>query len=490
MNDYDNPDQIIERGLCERSLYEYVKHSWPIIEPKTKFLPNWHVGLITEYLTAVLDGEILRLIINIPPRYMKSILTSVTWPTWAWTKRPELRFLYTSYNAALSTKHNTDRRLIVESPWYRKHWGHSVQLAKDQNLKSFFQNTARGHMLATSIGGGSTGHGGDILCIDDPHNPKQALSPIQRVEAIEYITGTFITRLDDKEKGAVVAIMQRLHEEDATGYLLGESDDYTHLDIQGIAQERRVYSFPITKIKKTVEIGSILWPKRESRETMEKTRQEMGELHFAAQYLQSPTHQEGDIFKTDWWKYWDTLPDKIHEFLFSWDTAFKDKETSSFVVGQAWARSFANYYLMDQVRGHWNFPKTVKEFKSFTKKYPKIGLKLVEDKASGPMINDFLKDEISGIVTVNVPKLDKVARAQGVSYLIESGNVYLPADHKRFNWVPGFILECKNFPRGKFDDQVDTMSQALKRLKSSTYKNSLGNLGKIGFRPQSSLIKV
>jgi hypothetical protein len=199
---------------AETSLRRYMEQAWPILEPDVPCRPNWHIDYVAEHLEAVTAGTITRLLINLPPRTMKSSLVSVGWPTWEWIHKPESRWIFASLAEGLASKHSSDRRTLLQSPWYQTRWGHRVQLATDQNVKTEFANTRRGAMVATSIGGSITGRGGGRIVVDDPHNPMQVDSAVSLHAVREYFTRTLSTRLDDNKTGAVVVVMHRLHEQD------------------------------------------------------------------------------------------------------------------------------------------------------------------------------------------------------------------------------------------------------------------------------------
>src|SRR5688572_12788145 len=180
---------------AEQSLARYIEQAWPILDPAVPFLSNWHIDLLVEHLEAVSAGKTKRLLINMPPRSMKSLLVSVLWPTWEWLREPSRRWIFASYAESLAIKHSMDRRTVLQSPWYRDRWGDRVALATDQNEKREFRNTRRGHMAATSVGGSILGKGGNRIVVDDPHNPTQAESDTQRDAAIRYFSQTLSTRL-------------------------------------------------------------------------------------------------------------------------------------------------------------------------------------------------------------------------------------------------------------------------------------------------------
>jgi len=475
---------------AERSLSEYVRQAWPIVEPGAEYLHNWHIDAIAECLEAVTAGQIRRLIINIPPRYMKSIAVSVMWPTWEWIRQPETRWIFASYSQSLSTKHSVDRRTIIQSDWYLRNWGSRFKLTTDQNVKTEFMNNRRGVMVATSVGGTLTGKGGNRVVVDDPHNPKEAQSDIQRQAGVDFFKHTLSTRLDDKRRGAIVVVMQRLHEQDLTGYLL-EQGGWEHLCLPAEAEGRTVISLPSGR-EIVREDGELLWPEREGPAEIEQAKKDLGSYGYAGQYQQRPSPAEGGIFKRWWWRFWRygdrelppvtvkkpdgelinieavPLPETFYQTAQSWDMAFKDTKGSAFVAGQAWGKNGANYYLLDQVRDRWDFVATIGAFRGFTQKWPQIVMKLVEDKANGPAVISTLQREIPGIIAVQ-PEGSKEARAHAVSPLVEAGNVFLPHPAIAL-WVWDFIEECAAFPRGCYRDQVDAMTQALNKFQASRYE--------------------
>ncbi|MGD0076081.1 MAG: hypothetical protein ABSD31_17330 [Candidatus Binataceae bacterium] len=266
---------MLDRSLAERSLADFVRQAWPVLEPKTPYLDNWHVDLLIEALEAVAAGELRRLIINIPPRYGKSLLISVFFPVWVWVTNAAERFLFTSYSAQLATKHSVDRRALIQSQWFRCRWGAVVKLSGDGNLKTEFTNTVRGHMIATSVGASATGRGGNFLICDDLINPEQANSDALRSSSIRWFDETFSTRLDDKRSGRVIIIEQRTHVNDLTGHLLAEPG-WHHIALPAIAEKRTVIIFPCSRREVVREEGDILWPKREGSAELEAAKHRLG----------------------------------------------------------------------------------------------------------------------------------------------------------------------------------------------------------------------
>jgi predicted phage terminase large subunit-like protein len=446
---------------------------------------NWHIDLMCEYLDAVRLGEITRLIINIPPRYMKSNTVSVFWPCWEWTGHPELRYLFCSYAANLSTKHSLDRRRILESAWYQKLWPHVV-ITSDQNLKTEYENTARGVMFSTSVGGVVTGKGGNRIVIDDPLDPRRAYSEAHRNGANTFFDLSLTTRLNDKRRDAIVLVMQRVHDDDLTGHILAKSDDEWTVCKVPVTEERdTVVTFPRSGREIMRRAGEPLWDEREGLKQLAQVKVDLASYGYAAQYQQDPAPPEGALVKSEWWVEYRILPTAYDEMLQSWDMAFKDTRTSDFVVGQVWGRVGSNIYLLDQVRGQWDIGRTINHMVELTAKWPEALLKLVEDKANGPAVIQLLNGRMPGIVAIT-PTDSKMARVVAISPALEAGNVHIPDPRYVIGseWVADFLLEFSRFPLGTHDDQVDAASQALERLVASSTSAGIsigvinGRLGK------------
>ena len=298
----------VESELAERSFAHFYPRAWKIVEPGRSFLRNWHIDCIAEHLTAVTDGQIRRLVINVPPRTGKSQEVTVCWPCWSWLKRPAMRWMFVSYSADLSALHSVYRRTLLQSDWYRRHWGTRFGLNKWQEAE--LRNDKQGAMFATSIGGSATGRGGDVIVIDDPHNPRQAESEAERATAIRFCQQTLATRLDDPKTGAVVVVMQRLHEKDWSGHVLAEGG-YTHLCLPAEAESRTTISFPASGRTIEREEGDLLWPERYGETELASLKKAMGSYAYAGQFQQWPAPAGGEVFQRSWFRYW-TLEDDIY----------------------------------------------------------------------------------------------------------------------------------------------------------------------------------
>ncbi len=260
--------------------------------PGQTYLPNWHIELIAEYLSACERGEMTRLVINLPPRSLKSLIVSVAWPAWLLGQDPGQRIMAASYAQSLANKHSMDCRLVMQSHWYRTLFP-DTQLSRDQNEKHKFVTTTRGMRMATSIFGTATGEGGNVLIADDVMNPLHASSVITRRFVNDWFDHTFSTRLDDKKRGVMVVVMQRLHEEDVAGHLL-KKGGWEWLKLPAIASEEEAWG------TYRRHAGELLHPAREDAALIERAKCDLGSAAFAAQYQQQPLPQEGGMIKLEW----------------------------------------------------------------------------------------------------------------------------------------------------------------------------------------------
>lgn len=481
---------------ASKSLEYFFRKMWRVVEPRTELMTNWHQGAIAEYLTASRMGQIKRLLINMPPRYTKSNLVSVAFPTWVWIDEPQDRFFCASYSGILATKHSVDRRTVIESPWYQAGYGHRFRLAGDQNMKTQFQNDKRGHMIASGFRGSATGLGGKYIIIDDPHDTTRAAShPMREADVLEY-RRKLSNRHDDKATGVTIITMQRLDVGDLSGEVIaneGLVEDggvWTHLCLPAEAPERTLIQMPVSGIPIVREAGDILHPEREDKAALERQKKSMGTKTYAGQYDQDPAPTGGTIFDPNHWRRYGRIPDpargdwggaphpsKWDDSFIICDTALEGGKKSDFVVIQAWCRVGVDCYLLDQVRGRMDYVATERAYVSFVAKWAKwIRARGVEKKSNGHAILSRLKRKIPGLIAID-PKTDsKEQRASAASPSVEAGNAWIP-DEDACDWIGDFVLEHQRFGNGgKNDDQVDCTVYALLRLNPD--KKDAGQLAK------------
>ena len=449
----------IQKEKAERSLSEFIRQAWPIIEPGTKYIESWHIDLISEYLQAVQDGEIKRLIINEPPRHMKSIHVTVCFPVHTWISQPEKRFIKVSYSDMLSRQHNILSRDIIQSPWFQGNWGDRFRIKDDVNRQNEFRNNYNGMMYSTSTGGSLTGTGGDIIILDDPQNPQMANSEAEREQTIAFFKNTLQSRLNDPKTGVFIIVMQRLHEQDLTGHILAEGLGYEHLCLPAEAPQRTVVHFPKSGKEIIREEGDILNAERFSKADLDSIKRAMGSLSYAGQYEQRPAPADGNIFKREWLSnmFRRSAAPNMTMLIQSWDQPFTKSEGSAKCAGFVLGRSGSDIYIMDLVNDKMEFTESVAAMRTMTAKWPKARAKVVENKANGPAIVSLLKKEIPGLVEFN-PRGSKEERAISVTPYFEAGNIHLPADAE---WTQDLVNDLLIFPKGVYKDTVDALVQGI-----------------------------
>jgi len=487
----------------ERNLRKFIPLAWPIIEQNRPFVPGWHIDAISDHLMACSEGHIRNLIINIPPRHMKSLTVSVFWPVWEWTTNPHLRGLFISYGKSLVTGQTVKSRRIINSPWYQKWWGNKFKFSTDKNVKSHYENDRGGSRMVGTPQSGVTGEGGDRVVVDDPTKLEDADNVNALELAREFWDNVLASRINDPKTGVRVLIMQRLNDNDLSGHLLRKEgvarfagdEGWTHLYLPTEAEmDRRCKTFffrneyrhvenpetgevelKVDKVEKVfedprTEEGELLAPQRFGPVQVETIRLRNGPWVFAGQQQQRPQPKGGGLFDTTWWTYYTELPPEIHtnaDACQTWDCAFKDLTSSSYVVGFVLARFGTQIYVLHRYRRRMQFPETVQAIRMTKTLFPWVGPILIEDKANGTAVIQTLEREIPGIIARGADG-GKESRAAATSYLIAAGNVMLPGRYDEegklgpaYTWVQEVVDEHESFPRGEFKDQVDSLSQGL-----------------------------
>jgi predicted phage terminase large subunit-like protein len=403
------------------------------------------------YLARRLEATALkpngRLVVMAPPRHGKSEITSRWLAAWYLDHHPSHHVLLGSYEAAFARRWGGLVRDYFEAP-DSPAW---TTVRPDSRAANLWETPEGGGMACAGVGGPFTGRGGHLLIGDDLiKNWDQASSSLMRAKVWDWWISTFLTRM---EPGAsVILIMTRWHHADVVGQLLEEDgDNWEVVQLPALATGPDELG--------RVE-GEPLCPERFPLEALEDRRRQVGPMIWEGLYQQAPSPLLGSILRRDWWQFYEATP-ALEEVILSWDLSFKGNATSDFVVGQAWGRAGADRYLLDQVRGRWDFVETLAQMRAFSAKWPQASAVVVEDKANGPAVISALKREIRGLVPYT-PTSSKEARVHSISPAVEAGQVHLPTP-ARSPWVLDLIEEAAAFPRGVNDDQVDALSQALIR---------------------------
>lgn len=505
--------EIEETQKLEDSLYEFFKGAWPNFDP-APFVDNWHLKDICDHLQAVAEGNMSRLLLNEPPRTGKTAIISICFCAWVWAQRnrsklkgPQVSFFYASYAEQLSLEHSIKTRRLIETRWYQQHWGSRFKLKSDRNRQGHFENDQGGYRMASSVDARATGWGADILIADDPHLVKEAESDLVREGVVRWWTETMPSRLNDRRTGAMIVVMQRVHEGDLSGHILANDLGYVHFCVPMSYEPcshvnawvddeivtllgddaDNVDPDDIFWIDKRTEEGELLWAERFPATEVVKLERELGPFAYAGQYQQRPAPRGGGIIRMDWWKTYDdevgaelgASPGQYPpcEFILgSLDTAYTEDEENDPSALSIWGifRDRAgnpNIILMYCWAERMAIHELVSRVGYDCKKY-KVDRLLIEDKAAGHSVStelsrlfgsfDFaiqLIDPRTGFIK----SPDKVARLQTVVHLFAEGLVYAPDK----TWVDEMIQQCATVPRALHDDLADSMSQALIWLRRS-----------------------
>ena len=438
--------------------YAFLVRCFLELNPGADFLPSWHIEVMAAKLQAVRDGPVRRLIINIPPRHLKSLAASTALPAWLLGHDPAKAIVNVTYGQELSDKFARDCRAIMMASWYRGLF--QTRLSSARSPLQELVTTQGGFRLATSVGGVLTGRGADFIVIDDPLKPSDAMSESRRIAANEWFDGTLYSRLNDKVRGAIVIIMQRLHEDDLVGHVL-KQEGWAAVSFPAIAEvdEEHVVETPLGRGTFVRRTGEALHPQRESLETLGRIRSTIGEYNFAGQYQQTPAPAGGGMVKEAWFRRYrpDELPASFDQIIQSWDTANKPSELADYSVCTTWGVKGPNFYLLNVLRKKLDFPdlkRAVREQSDLF--YPTVIL--IEDKASGTQLIHDLLDAGLSRVTRYKPDGDKIMRLHAQTATIENGFVHLP---ETAHWLPDYLHELTMFPAGRYDDQVDSTAQAF-----------------------------
>lgn len=470
--------QDLKAWKAQQSLLEFVRQSWAILEPGMDFVEGWHHGAICEHLEAVMNGQIRKLVISVPPEHSKSTIVAKCWPAWGWINHPSFDWLFSSYSAQRSIGDSVECRRIIDSRWYRENWGDLWNLTSDQNQKTRFINSAGGQRISMGLLGAGTGEHADAVVCDDPHSIRDQWSPRRLESSIQTWDQVMSRCINDPKTSRHVLILQRLHHKDLAAHCLRQGG-YEYLMLPSEYDPKRTVTTSINWKDPRKDPGELLWPERFGRPEIADVKIRLAARGFSAQHQQNPSQEEGAIFKRNYFKYYTNDPRNIvaqmDETIQSWDMAFKDLDTSSKVAGHVWGRKGADRFLLDRICEHLDFVASIKAVTAMSLKWPTATAKLVEDKANGPAVINSLQRKITGLIAwppKGQPMGSKIARAYAAQPEVEAGNIWLP-DPQTHPWVEEFVEYLVSFPGGEYDDDIDAMTQALERLRAAVTFSAL-----------------
>ncbi len=468
-------DKELSRALIRTDFYSFVQRVFYEVSGGQILSPNWHIHLLCDQLERARRGEIKRLIINVPPRSLKSIVVNVAFTVWLLAHNPREKVISASYSNDLADTFARDCKRVMTAPWFKELFPNCI-IAGDQTSAADFKTTARGGRFSTSVESTFTGRGGNFIIIDDPIKASDAMSESARNKVIEWYQHTLLSRLDNQENGVIILIMQRVHENDLTGYLLENSDEWTHIKIPEVATTDEKWTAGTTTY--TRRSGTVLHEKYMSLARAQDLQQTLGTYVWSAQYQQEPCPAEGGIIKESWLHYYTDKTfdiNNVARVFISWDTANKTGATNAYsaacVILLARDGGRHKFFLLDVVRGKWEMPDLMKQtidlYNGWRHVYPgyRMPVKLlIEDKASGTQLIQLLNaqrdsDGYRFDIDAVKPDTDKVSRLMGVSAYIENGTLQFSQDEKP--WWSDFKKELLGFPGTKYKDQVDALSQCI-----------------------------
>lgn len=442
--------------ILKSDFHKFIEKCFGTLNPATPFLDNWHIEAIAWKLEQVRLGKIKRLIINMPPRSAKSISASIAFSAFIHGHNPSAQIMAVSYAQNLSSNLHNDYRKIISSKWYKRLFP-ETHVDWKKNTEAETRLTQRGNRFATSVGGVSTGRGGDIIIVDDPLKPDEAMSDLNRTAVNNWYSTTLLSRLNQKKEGAIVIVTQRLHVDDLVGHVTQHDDSWEVLDLPAIAVEDQQIQIGPNRYHFRTK-GDLLHPEREDQAVLDELKFNIGSEAFEAQYQQQPVPQGGNMFKRDWLTYYDHVPEIIGEECIyqSWDTASKTGPQNDWSVGTTWLFKDGFYYLLDVCREKLTYTELRAKMIEKAIEYDPSVI-LIEDAGVGTGLIEDLRHEGLNAVEIQ-PTQSKEIRAHIQTPKFQSSRVLFP---RSAPWLSELEAEVLAFPSGRNDDQVDSITQAL-----------------------------
>jgi len=459
--DYLNDRDGLYKELAQRKLKHFISQAWSIVEPAYPFIPNWHIDAICEHLTALRNREIRQLIINIPPRCMKSLTCAVFFPAWCWTDMPSDKFVFASYAQNLSVRDSMKMRRLIKSSWYQSFWPMDFQ--QDSDNKTKYENEFTGYRIATSPGGVGTGEGGDYIVADDPHNVVDGESELKRTGVIDWWDESMSTRLNDPKTGCRLVIMQRVHEIDLCGHLL-EKGGWEHLMLpMEFEPERKCYVESTGFTDSRIKDGDLLWPERIGNTEVELLKTNMGPYAYAGQMQQRPAPRKGALIDVDKIELVQQPSAPIKKEVRAWDKAGTEGDGARTAGLKIALLTNGKICITHVVKGQWAAPKRNKIMLNTARTDgKKVRIYIEQEGGSGGKESaENSVAELAGFrAYAEVPRGDKEMRSEPFCIQVDVGNVECLIRE----WTEDLLAEYRVFPNGKFKDQTDATSLGVKKL--------------------------
>jgi len=446
-------------ALLRKDLTAFIEKVFHTVNPGAAFLPNWHIEALSHALQEHGAGTGGRAIVTMPPRALKSICASVAYPAWMLGHDPGLKFICVSYSSELARELSSQFRMVVNSGWYRELFPNTRE---SRDTSEEWTTTRGGGRLATSVKGTIRGRGADVIIIDDPLKGGDDNSETERQHVINWYGTTLSSRLNNKQTGSIMLVMQRLHEDDLAGHLMSGGGWHV-LDLPAIADEDQHVPLGNGNFH-TFSKGDLLHPELLPQKVLDQARADMGSRAFSAQYLQRPVPAEGNIVRRAWLdrRRYEAAPQMQpgRQVVQSWDLASTISEASDYSVGLTFIVEKQDYYLIDVFRQKMEYPALKRRIIEHARLYGANTL-LIEDAGPGQhMLQELRTEQPLGVPRpIGIkPDTDKTTRMEAAASRIEAGQLLLPREAP---WLAEFEHELLAFPQGRRDDQVDALSQFL-----------------------------
>ena len=468
----DVSEQVLMHAILRQDLGAFIVKVFQTLCPGDEYLHNWHIDAVVHELMQIYLGTNRRLVITQPPRSLKSLCTSVAFVAWWLGHDPSMRFACVSYSHIPGVDFARQFRMVIMSDWYRALFP-NVKISKDTETECV--TSQGGGRFVVPVNGSFTGRGADVIIIDDPIKAEDAQSEKLRRAVNEWYGTTLFSRLDDKKKGAIILVMQRLHEDDLAGKLLREGG-WHHLNLPAIAEEDQ--EIPIGPgVLHRRKKGEVLHPAREPLAVLDMIKREIGSIAFSAQYQQRPVPLDGNLVRRDSIKWYEIAPDRIGgQVVQSWDVASTASERGDWSVCTTWLMIKRTYYLLDLWRGRLEYPELRLKLIALAGEYAPDYL-LIEKAGPGlHLVQELIWNPQPGVpFPVGIrPEGDKLVRMEAQCARFEASQVYLP---KQAPWLASLLHELLAFPKSQHDDQIDSISQFLKFAETDPRRKHYGNPG-------------
>lgn len=436
--------------------------AYRVLHPGETYSDNWHIHELCDLLQDEVERVRRReprtadLVCNTPFRSAKSLIFSVCLNAWAWAHWPAAKFICVSFSAPLALELATLTRNLIQSEWYQSLYGHVYQLADDANQKGFFKTDKGGARKSIGTGGQITGSGADIIILDDPQDPQRAASETERKATVDFYRATLYPRLNDPAVGVRIVVQQRLHEDDLTGYLLGQqASSHRHVCIPA----------ELTPSAQVVPVewadhytDGLFWPTRFGRQQLAEYLVGLGSKQYANQLQQQPTPDGGTVFKRNWFtvRPAPTPSPRTDFFLDTASTADSKNDATAVVAVQRVGESI---HVLDATEVRFEMPELVRFIQTHVARFGNASSKVhIEDKSSGIALLQLLRQQtLLSVVPLKPGRESKIERASKAAVACESGRVVLAPGA----WNDTLLDHLTAFPNAKHDDLVDALTYAI-----------------------------